>query len=72
MLAATRAASSLLASSSGSLAQDLARATSVLARHYHKNVSTRGQRPGRVVALGPFGHAGVHPARAGAASPGAH
>ena len=68
MLAATRAASSLAASTSG-LAQELARATSVLARHYHKNVSSRPQGPPRVVALGPFGHAGVQSAQPHAASP---
>ncbi|PRW56423.1 nitrogen fixation nifu [Chlorella sorokiniana] len=46
MLAATRA-SSLLASTSG-LAQDLARATSVLARHYHKNVVDHYEKPRNV------------------------
>ncbi|KAI7840679.1 hypothetical protein COHA_005601 [Chlorella ohadii] len=47
MLAATRAASSLAASTSG-LAQELARASSVLARHYHKNVVDHYEKPRNV------------------------
>lgn len=50
MLAASRAASGLLASSSGasaSLAQELARSSAVLVRGYHKNVRAAAQGAGR-------------------------